>query len=175
MIQEISALKNAGTSLLNLAWCMSKCQVKAGYATIVIKFSFLQYPLKSWSPLDLRSLHEHDSAPKALKQLIPLSRLTLLPLPLHHLYYWYSWRSCLYWVDRESWRGGDANKPTPFSSTSGLTDHGARSQSMGMELAYSFYSFQYWSQSPLLGAAYKFTSYQRITELFGLEETLKVV
>lgn len=147
MIQEISVLKNAGKSFPNSVWCMSKCQAKAGYATIVIKFSFLQYPLKSWSSKDLRSLHDHDPAPQALKQLFPLSRLTLLPPPLHHLYCLHSWRSCLCWVHREGWRGGCANPPllaVPVLELTTEPDHKA----WGWQIAYSSCSSQSWSQSP---------------------------
>lgn len=143
MIQKISVLKNAGKSLPNSVWCMSKCQVKAGYATIVIKFSFLQYPLKSWSSKDLRSLHDHDPAPQALKQLFPLSRLTLLPPPLHHLYACTAgeaaYAEC---TGRAGGEGVQTNPPVAELTTE--PDHKA----WGWQLAYSLCSSQSWSQSP---------------------------
>lgn len=106
---------------LNSAWCMSKCQVKASCATIVIKFSSVEHHPKSWSSTGLKSLYDRDSAAQALKQLFPLPRLTFLPPPVHRLYCLGSWRSsCVCQVGRENRRWGDANQPTPFSSTSGL-------------------------------------------------------
>lgn len=106
---------------LNSARCMSECQVKASYATIVTKCSSLEYPLKSWSSTNLRSPHDRDSALQVLKQLFPLPRLAFLLPPLHQLHRLYSWgRSGLCRVGRENRRRGDANNPTPVSSTNGF-------------------------------------------------------
>lgn len=119
MIQEISALKKCRKIVkLNSACCMSKRQVRASYATIAVKFSSPEYPLKSWSSAHLKSLYDGGSA---LKQRCPLPRLAFLSPPSHQLQRLGSWRGgCLCHVGRENGERGDAAKPTPFSSTNGL-------------------------------------------------------
>lgn len=121
IIQEISALKTAEKNPWNSVWCMSRSQVKARYATIVIKFSSFEYPLKELIPhLSQISLWPPILHPQALKQVSP-PKGHIPATPFAPVYSLYSWRpSCLCQVGRESRRGGDTNNPTPFSSTSVL-------------------------------------------------------
>lgn len=107
---------------LNSAWSMSKCQVKASYATIVIKFSSLEYPLL-WraDPPPISNLfmtailHWGNCFPSQASPSCHLLCTSSIA--------WTATGEVAYAkqagrAHSRSW--GDANPPTPFSSTSGL-------------------------------------------------------
>lgn len=98
---------------LNSAWCVSKCQVKASCAAIVITSSSPECPLKGWSSPHLRCLYDCDSCTPGTAAIVSPARAEVPAASCAPAPWLVQWQSswCRAGGGERAWGGGIQTSP----------------------------------------------------------------